>query len=78
MLAMCSIHFISDVIDTPRYLADGHEEDSNLSPGYEKPISQHLIGYRNHRTTAVNIIRRKKETSQTNPTIQNIKWISKN
>jgi hypothetical protein len=22
MLAMCSLHFISDVIDTPRYLAD--------------------------------------------------------
>jgi hypothetical protein len=39
-------------------------------------ISQHLIGYRNHWPTAVDIIRRKKENSQTNPTIQNIKWIS--
>jgi hypothetical protein len=44
----------------------------------EKPISQHLIGYRNHRTTAVDINRRKTKNSQTNPTIQNIKWISKN
>jgi hypothetical protein len=29
-------------------------------------ISQHLIGYRNHWPTAVDIIRRKKENSQTN------------